>query len=77
MKRPERIDSLEKVDKFAKDVFDTFDFTNMRVGDLKTEAPTTSTLDKGRFRLVEESNVPLLYYRNLAGTVFKLTFVAA
>jgi len=77
MKKPETIDTIEKADDFARDVFSNLNFSDLRIGDLRTEAPTTKTLDKGRYRFVEISGVPSLYYRAVNGTIYKLDMVVA
>ena len=74
LSKPEKPKDLNDVYDFMQEVFNNLSFDSLNAGDLKTTAPTTDTLDKGKFRLVEIANVPFLYYKNLAGTLYRLTF---
>ena len=75
--KPEKPKDLNDVYDFMQEVFNNLSFDSLNAGDLKTTAPTTNTLDKGKFRLTEISGVPTLYYRNLNGTIYKSTLVVA
>lgn len=77
LSKPEKPKDLNDVYDFMQEIFNNLDFNSINAGDLKTIAPTTDTLDKGKFRLTEIAGVPTLYYRNLAGTIYKSTLVLA
>ena len=68
---------LADVKKMHRDIKNNLTFDDLNVGKLSTDAPTTSTLDKGKFRLVEISGVPFLYYRAVDGTIYKKQMDAA
>jgi len=76
--------TLKKFDKFDEqalrsaheDLKNNLSMDDMGTGNLKTVVPTTDTLDKGKFRLVEESGVPVTYYRAISGTIYKQTWTA-
>ncbi len=70
LKKPEVPKSFDDVHKFMQDVFYNLSMDDVKAGDLKDEAPTTDTIDKGRSRLVEVSGVPKLYYRGTNGTLY-------
>ncbi len=77
MALPESNFTLEEVKKLQTDIRENIGLEDMRVGALSTDAPTTNTIDKGRFRFVELSGVPYLYYRTINGTVYKFAGVPA
>lgn len=76
LKKFDRIENFEDVKKMHEDHLSNLSFDDLSVGDLKTEAPTAQSLSKGKFRLVEESGVPVLYYRAINGNLYKQTFDA-
>jgi hypothetical protein len=73
LRKPEKPSSLDDVHKFMQDVYYNFSMDDVKAGDLKTAAPTTDTIDKGRSRLVEENGVPKLYYRGTNGTLYLIS----
>lgn len=77
LKKFDQFKDFQDVKKAHEDLKANFSFDDISFGDLKTTAPTTSTLDKGRFRVVEEANVPVLYVRATNGTLYKSNFTLA
>lgn len=73
LRKPEKPQSFDDVHKFMQDVYYNLSPDDVKAGDLKTEAPTTETIDKGRQRLVEESGVPKLYYRSTNGNLYLMS----
>lgn len=76
LRKFDKIQSFEDVKRMHEDHLGNLSFDDLNAGDLKTVAPTTDTLSKGKFRLVEESGVPVLYYRNLSGSIYKQIMTA-
>lgn len=77
MQAPTRGMNLEQMNNYLFELYN-----NMGIGDLKpsgvrTEAPTTETLSKGRFEIVELSGVPYVYYNSLAGVLYRKQMDAA
>lgn len=70
LRKPEKPQSWDDVYKFMQDVYYNLSPDDVKAGDLKTEAPTTETIDKGRQRLVEVSGVPKIYFRGTNGTLY-------
>lgn len=70
LQKPEKPASWEDVHRFMLDVYYNLSLDDIKAGNLKTEAPTTDTIDKGRARLVEENGVPKTYYRSTDGTLY-------
>lgn len=70
LRKPEEPKSFRDVHGFMQDVYYNLSHDDVKAGDLKTEAPTTDTIDKGRQRLVEVGGIPKLYYRALDGTLY-------
>ena len=77
IKKFEKVKSFEDVEKVIQDLRDNLSLQDIRAGDVRTIAPTTDTLDKTRYSIVEESGVPVIYYRNTLGTIYKLPMSAA
>ena len=77
IKKFEKVKSFEDVEKVIQDLRDNLSLQDIRAGDVRTIAQTTDTLDKTRYAIVEESGVPVIYYRNTSGTIYKTTMVAA
>lgn len=73
---PERVKDFDDVYKFFQDIKNRLGFEDLNAAFLRTVEPTTDSLDKGRFAFAEISNVPTIYYRNLAGTIYKWTGTA-
>jgi hypothetical protein len=73
LKKPEKPVNLDDVHKFMQDVYYNLSMDDIKAGNLKTEAPTTDTIDKGRARLVEENGVPKHYYRATDGTLYLIS----
>ncbi len=72
IKKFEKIEDFEEFNKFFLDFYNNLGIDDLRPSGLGTAVPTASTMNKGKFRLVEISDVPSLYYRTLAGTVYLL-----
>jgi len=65
------IRSLEDVQKALDSMRQSLSPEDLGAGKLRTEAPTSDSLDKGRFALAEISGAPRLYYRALDGTIYE------
>lgn len=76
LKKFEKVNSFEDVEKVIQDLRDNLSLQDIRAGDVRTATPTTDTLDKTRYTIVEESGVPVIYYRTTAGTLYKLQMTA-
>ena len=77
IKKFEKVKSFEDVEKVLQDLRDNLSLQDLKAGDVRTTAPTTETLDKTRYTIVEESGVPVIYYRTTSGTLYKTTMIAA
>ena len=73
----ERVKSFEDVEKVLQDLRSNISLQDLRAGDVRTTAPTTGTLEKTRYTIVEESGVPVIYYRTTSGVLYKTTMIAA
>lgn len=76
LKKFDRFESFDDVMNWHRDLLAFLSFDDLNLGNLKTTAPTTDTIDKGKFRLVEESGVPVIYYRSTGGSLYKLNWTA-
>lgn len=65
--------TFDDVSKMYQGIKDDLGFEDLKIGNMRTVAPTTATLEKGKFAFAEISNVPTLYYRNTNGTIYKFT----
>ena len=62
---------FEDVQQRLKDIKDRITLEDLNIGDVRTTAPTTSTLDKGKLTVVEESGVPSIFYNTINGVLYK------
>ena len=76
IKKFEKVKSFEDVEKVIQDLRDNLSLQDIKAGDVRTSVPTTDTLDKTRYTIVEESGVPIIYYRTTAGSIYKLPMTA-
>ena len=76
LKRFDRFKDFEDVKAWHKDVSDNLSFDDLRSGQIQTAAPTTDDLSSGKFRFVELSGVPYLYYRNISGALYRVALTA-
>lgn len=77
IQKPTKIESFEDLNKFLQDFFNNYSIEDLKGTGVRTEAPTTATLGKGRFVIVELSGVPTLYYNTLNGVLYKVALTAA
>ena len=77
IKKFDRVKSFEDVEKVLQDFRDNISLQDLRAGDVRTTAPTVNTLEKTRYTIVEESGVPVIYYRTTDGVIYKLPMSAA
>ena len=77
IKKFEKVKSFEDVEKVLQDIKDNLSLQDIRAGDVRTTAPTTDTLEKTRYTIVEESGIPVIYFRATSGTIYKTVMTAA
>ena len=77
LKKFDKVKSFEDVEKALQDFRENLSIQDLRAGDVRTEAPTTDSLEKTRYTIVEESGVPVIYYRTSAGVIYKSIMAAA
>jgi hypothetical protein len=77
IQKPSKIENFEQLNKFIQDFFNNYGQDDLRGSGIRTEAPTTDTLGKGRQAIVELSGVPYLYYLTTDGVLYKTTMTAA
>ena len=77
LKTSERLFGFEGVTKEFEWIYNNFGMNNLKAGGVKTEAPTAEQLDKGQMVISEVAGVPYVYYRTLAGTLYKKQMDAA
>lgn len=77
LQKPSRIENFEQLDKFIQDFYNNYGADDLKPAGVRTEAPTTETLGKGRQVIVELSGVPHIFYCSLAGVLFKKQMDAA
>lgn len=71
IRKVERLESFEDVKAEFQHLRENIGLDDLRPSGVREEAPSESGLDKGRFRVVELSGVPYIYYRTIAGTLYK------
>lgn len=71
LERGRRINSFKDVEDLYQMILDRLSWSDLTVVDLRTAAPTASTLDKGKAVIAEVSGTPTLYYNTTAGVLYK------
>ena len=66
------IQDWDQLNQFVSDFYANVGLDDLRPSNIRTEVPTTLTLDKGRFRFTELDGIPTAYYRSLDGIVYEL-----
>lgn len=69
--------NFDDVKRQFKDIRDRITLEDLNPGNLRTDAPTTETLDKGKLTVVELSGVPWIYYQTISGVIYKIQMTAA
>ena len=72
-----KIDNWDDLNAYVQDLYNNLGLEDLRPADVRTDAPTTATLNKGRFAIVELSGVPYVYYLSLSGVLYKKQMDAA
>ena len=73
----EKPKSFDDVKQQFQDIRDRMTLEDLNPGEVRTEAPTTSTLDKGKSTLVElAAGTRWIYYRDTAGSMFRVQLTA-
>ena len=73
MRKFEKIDSWDQLNQFVQDLYNNLSLSDLRPSEVRTEAPTTDTLDKGRFALYDDGTTRRIYFRALDGTITSTT----
>lgn len=76
LKKFDRFENLEDVKKAHQDLVSNLSAEDLKLGNTETSEPDAEDLNKGSFQLREIANVPILYYRNLNGDLYKFTGTA-
>ena len=71
LKKPQTPKSFEEVHRFQEDIYNNLGMDDLKPSNTRTDAPTTETMDKGRFTVVELSGVPYIYYLSLSGVLYR------
>lgn len=77
LERGRRINNFKDVEDLYQMILDRISWSDLTVVDLRTSAPTTATLDKGKAVIAELSGVPTLYFNSTGGVLYKKTLDAA
>lgn len=76
LRKFDRIENFDELNLFIQDLYSNISISDINPSDIRTIEPTTETLDKGRWAIVELSGSPSLYYLTLAGVLYKWTGTA-
>ena len=74
--KPQLASNFQGLKSYQDDVYNNLGIEDMKPAGVLTEAPTTGQLNLGQFRLIELSGVPWLYYKTLAGVLYKMQMTA-
>lgn len=77
IQKPPRVENFEDLNRYFQDWYNNFGADDLKPSGIRTEAPTTETLGKGRQVVVELSGVPYIYYTTLAGVLYRIALTAA
>ena len=69
----EKIENFEQLNLFVQDLYSNVGIDDLRPSNVRTEVPTTDTLDKGRFALYDNGTTRRIYFRALDGTITSVT----
>lgn len=69
--------NTEEISNYIQDLFNNYGLDDLKPAGVRTEAPTTSTLGKGRMVIVELSGIPYIYYNSLGGVLYRKMMEAA
>ena len=73
----EKPKSFDDVKQQFQDIRDRMTLEDLNPGSVRTEEPTTETLDKGKLAVVElTAGTRWIYYRDTDGTLFRAQFTA-
>lgn len=67
---------FDDVQQRLKDIKDRITLEDLNIGDVRTAAPTTTTLNKGKLTVVELAGVPWLYYLTTANVLYRISMAA-
>ena len=73
--KPEKIKD-EDTNKIIQEIYNNFGLDDLKASGVSSDAPTVSTLGKGRFRVVELAGVPYIYYNTTAGVLYRWAMTA-
>ena len=69
----EKIENFDQLNQFVQDFYANIGIDDLRPSNVRTDVPTTSTLDKGRFALYDNGTTRRIYFRALDGTIVSAT----
>lgn len=71
IKKFDKIESWDQLNQFIQDLYNNLSLSDLKNSDVRTEAPTVDELNVGQKIIVEVSGVPFIYYKTLAGNLYK------
>lgn len=74
---PKKPENFDDVYGMLRDFYNNFGADDLKPSNIRTSAPTSDALGKGRQVIVEINGVPYIYYNTLAGVLYKKQMDAA
>lgn len=71
IQKPEKITNFDQLNKFVQDFYNNIGIEDLKTAGVLTSAPTADQLNPGQQRIVELSGVPYVYYKTIAGVLYK------
>jgi len=73
----DKFDSPQDIKEMYRRIREEITLDDLTIGNVRKEAPTLTTLGKGKTTLALISNIPTIYHHGIDGVLYKSTFVAA
>lgn len=69
-------EDFEDVNQRLKDIKDRMSLEDLNPGELRTTAPTATTLGSGKLTVVELAGIPWIYYLTTANVLYRISMTA-
>lgn len=71
IKKPDNVENFEQLNSFIRDFYGNFGIDDLKPTGVRDAAPLVTELNPGQQVIAEAAGVPYIYYKSLAGVLYK------